>query len=159
MKRPPLNERLIAGLEAVLAGVKLDEQTDLPDETPDTPENPDEKTSSKNKKSKSNQNSGSNLTNKHIEAVEAAWRENKSKASDDPEETVMENIEMTKASIKSIVKHANGLMMGLNETNQSCLSEGWVASKITIIEDYLRTIHDYVMYYEEEKEDEEEGDD
>lgn len=72
------------------------------------------------------------------------------KASDDPEEVVSESIEMSKASIKSIVKHANALMMGLNETNQSCLSEGWVASKITIIEDYLRTIHDYIMYYEEE---------
>jgi hypothetical protein len=73
-----------------------------------------------------------------------------SKASDDPEEVVSESIQMSKASIKSIVKHANSLMMGINETNQSCLSEGWVASKITIIEDYLRTIHDYVMYYEEE---------
>ena len=76
-----------------------------------------------------------------------------SKASDDPEEVVSESIQMSKASIKSIVKHANSLMMGINETNQSCLSEGWVASKITIIEDYLRTIHDYVMYYEEEGDD------
>ena len=92
----------------------------------------------------------SNVKKKKIEVVEAAWRANKSKASDDPEEIVQENIEMSKASIKSIVKHANALMMGLNETNQTCLSEGWVQSKITIIEDYLKAVHDYVMYYEEE---------
>lgn len=100
-----------------------------------------------------------NLNNNKIENINQTKLEEdsfvesnkkKTKASDDPEEVVSESIEMSKASIKSIVKHANALMMGLNETNQSCLSEGWVASKITIIEDYLRTIHDYIMYYEEE---------
>lgn len=126
MKRLPLNERLIAGLEEALANVKLDEKNDLSNEPTDTSENPDEKTRSKNKKSK---------------------------AVDDPEETIQENIEMTKASIRSIVKHANALMMGLNEANQTGLSEGWVQSKITIIEDYLKAVHDYVMYYEEEEED------
>lgn len=210
MKRPPLNERLIAGLEEALANVKFDEQIDLWNEPTDTSENPDEKTRSKNKKSKADPDPGSNDVNdminfeldyspkkrdsyqrhpkekmpalptddmnlaskktpstgreedsylesnvkkKQIEVVEAAWLKNKSKAVDDPEETIQENIEMTKASIKSIVKHANALMMGLNETNQTVLSEGWVQSKITIIEDYLKAVHDYVMYYEEEEED------
>lgn len=92
-----------------------------------------------------------NLTG--IIAIEAAWKKNK--ASDSAEETVQENIEMSKASVKSIVKHANALMAGLNESNQMCLSEGWVQSKITIIEDYLKAVHDYVMYYEEEEEKEE----
>jgi|688.fasta_scaffold231342_4 hypothetical protein len=200
MKRPPLTDRILQGLEEALANVKFDEQID-------TSESPDEKTNSKNKKTKaapgSNDESSmvnweldytpkkrdssqkypkekmpalptddinlgskksgateqeedsyleSNVKKKKIEVVEAAWRANKSKASDDPEEIVQENIEMSKASIKSIVKHANALMMGLNETNQTCLSEGWVQSKITIIEDYLKSVHDYVMYYEEEEE-------
>lgn len=208
MKRPPLNERLIAGLEEALASVKFDEQTDLLNEPTDTSENPDEKTRSKNKKSKADPDPGSNDVNdminfeldyspkkrdsyqrhpkekmpalptddmnlaskkplateqeedsyvesnvkkKQIEVVEAAWRKNKSKAVDDPEETIQENIEMAKAAIKSIVKHSNALMMGLNESNQTCLSEGWVQSKITIIEDYLKSVHDYIMYYEEEE--------
>lgn len=133
---------LINAVDEVLSKAKsgFDEKTDKVQENPDSgPERPDEKASVKKAKKST---SGSN--------------EDSSVASDDPEEVVSESIEMSKASIKSIVKHANSLMMGINETNQSCLSEGWVASKITIIEDYLRTIHDYVMYYEEE--DEEEGD-
>lgn len=129
---------LINAVDEVLSKAKsgFDEKIDKVQENPDSgPERPDEKASVKKAKKST---------------------EDSSMASDDPEEVVSESIEMSKASIKSIVKHANGLMMGINETNQSCLSEGWVASKITIIEDYLRTIHDYVMYYEEE--DEEEGD-
>lgn len=74
----------------------------------------------------------------------------KSKASESPEEIVQEGVQMAKASIKSIVKHANTLMMGLNPTNEMCLSEPWIQSKITIIEDYLKAVHDYVMYYKEE---------
>ena len=131
-------KRLINAVDEVLSKAKsgFDEKTDKVQENPDSgPERPDEKASVKKAKKST---------------------EDSSMASDDPEEVVSESIEMSKASIKSIVKHANSLMMGINETNQSCLSEGWVASKITIIEDYLRTIHDYVMYYEEE--DEEEGD-
>ena len=129
---------LINAVDEVLSKAKsgFDEKIDKVQENPDSgPERPDEKASVKKAKKST---------------------EDSSMASDDPEEVVSESIEMSKASIKSIVKHANSLMMGINETNQSCLSEGWVASKITIIEDYLRTIHDYVMYYEEE--DEEEGD-
>lgn len=210
MKRPPLADRILQGLEEALASVKFDEQTDLSYETPDTSENPDEKTRSKNKKAKADPDPGSNdesnminweldytpkkrdsykkhpkekmpalptddmnlaskkskateqeedsyvesnVKKKKIEVVEAAWRANKLKASDDPEEVVQENIEMTKAAIKSIVKHSNALLMGLNESNQMCLSEGWIQSKITIVEDYLKAVHDYVMYYEEEEED------
>jgi len=207
MKRPPLADRILQGMEEALANVKSDEQTDLWNEPTDTPENPDEKTRSENKKSKADPDPGSNDVNdminfeldyspkkrnsyqkhpkekmpalptddmnlaskksgateqeedsyvesnvkkKKIEVVEAAWRANKLKASDDPEEVVQENIEMSKAAIKSIVKYANALIMGLNESNQTCLSEGWVQSKITIIEDYLKSVHDYVIYYEEE---------
>jgi hypothetical protein len=102
-----------------------------------------------------NKNRIENINQTKLEEDSFVESGKKSKASDDPEEVVSESIEMSKASIKSIVKHANGLIMGLNETNQNCLSEGWVASKITIIEDYLRTIHDYVMYYEEDDSSEE----
>lgn len=147
--------------------VNTDEQTDTWNESPDTTENPDKKTKSKKTTQPSTLVQDINFASESsIAKLEKAWNINqskreedsfiesnkkKSKAVDDPEEIVNESIEMSKASIKSIVKHANALMMGLNETNQSCLSEGWVASKITIIEDYLRAIHDYVMYYEEDE--------
>lgn len=136
----------------------IDEQTDMKNETPDDGEKPDQKTRSKNKNIQIKQTEDSSTSNKKrgismdINEIEKAWQKNKAS---DPEETVMENIEMTKASIKSIVRHANALSAGLNESNQSSLSEGWIQSKITIIEDYLKAVHDYVMYYEEEQEESE----
>lgn len=86
-----------------------------------------------------------------INELENAWKKNK--ASESPEEVVKESIEMSKSSIKSIVKHSNALMMGLNEKNQDCLSEPWISSKLTIVEDYIRSIHDYIIYSEKEEED------
>ena len=138
--------------------INTDEQIDMQDEKPDDGENTDQKTRSKNKNIQIKQTEDSSTSNKKrgismdINEIEKAWQKNKAS---DPEETVMENIEMTKASIKSIVRHANALAVGLNESNQSSLSEGWIQSKITIIEDYLKAVHDYVMYYEEEKEESE----
>jgi hypothetical protein len=99
-----------------------------------------------------NKNRIENINQTKLEEDSFVESGKKSKASDDPEEIVSESIEMSKASIKSIVKHANGLMMGLNESNQTCLSEAWVQSKITLIEDYLKSVHDYVMYYEQDEE-------
>lgn len=137
--------------ETIAQNIKFDEKIDMLNEPTDTSEDPDSKTYSKKPKGGkikylAPQVQDTNLAG--ITAIEAAWKKNK--ASDDPEEIVMENIEMTKASIKSIVYHANALEAGLNDSNQSCLSEGWIQSKITIIEDYLKAVHDYVMYYEEE---------
>jgi hypothetical protein len=139
--------------ETIAQNVKFDEKIDMLNEPTDTTEDPDSKTYSKKPKGGkikylAPQVQDTNLAG--ITAIEAAWKKNK--ASDSPEETVQENVQMTKASIKSIVKHANALMMGLNPTNEMCLSEGWIQSKITIIEDYLKAVHDYVMYYEESSE-------
>ena len=131
-----------------------DEQIDMEYEKPDDGENPDKKTKSKNKNIPIKQIEDSSTSNKKrgismdIKEIENAWKKNKAS---EPEEIVMENIEMTKASIKSIVNHANAIAAGLNESNQSSLSEGWIQSKITIIEDYLKAVHDYIMYYKEEE--------
>lgn len=97
-----------------------------------------------------NKNRIENINQTKLEEDSFVESSKKSKSAEDPEEIVDEAIEMSKASIKSIVKHANALMMGLNQSNQMCLSEAWVQSKITLIEDYLKSVHDYVMYYEEE---------
>ena len=160
MKKPSILNIVDNFLDESIKGIaknakELDEKIDQIPEPSDSPEEPDQLTYSKkgkNKQMKTNPISDTGLgTNKSvISEIEAAWKKNK--ASDDPAEVVMENIEMTKASIKSIVKHANALAVGLNESNQSCLSEGWIQSKITIIEDYLKAVHDYVMYYEESSE-------
>jgi hypothetical protein len=140
--------------ETIAQNVKFDEKIDMLNEPTDTTEDPDSKTYSKKPKGGkikylTPQVQDTNLAG--ISAIEAAWKQNKAS---DSEETVQENVQMTKASIKSIVKHANALMMGLNETNQMSLSEGWIQSKVTIIEDYIKAVHDYVMYYEEEDEQE-----
>ncbi len=139
--------------------VNTDEQIDMQDEKPDDGESSDKKTKSKNKNITIKQTEDSSTSNRKrgismdIKEIENAWKKNKAS---EPEEIVMENIEMTKASIKSIVNHANAIAAGLNESNQSSLSEGWIQSKITIIEDYLKAVHDYIMYYEEEEEEESE---
>ena len=129
-----------------------DEQIDMEYEKPDDGENPDKKTKSKNKNIPIKQIEDSSTSNKKraismdIKEIENAWKQNK--ASDFSEQILKESIEMSKASVKSIVKHANELMMGIDESNQNCLAEPWVQSKVTIIEDYLKAVHDYVMYYE-----------
>lgn len=139
--------------------VDIDEKIDMENESPDNGENPDKKTRSKNTRplvqTEDSTTSKRKSNSMNIHEIEKAWKTNKSKA-DSPEEIVSENIEMVKASIKSISKHALALESGLNETNQQSLSEGWVQSKITLIEDYLKAVHDYVMYYQEEEESDEE---
>jgi len=138
--------------ETIAQNVKFDEKIDMLNEPTDTTEDPDSKTYSKKPKGGkikylTPQVQDTNLAG--ISAIEAAWKQNK--ASDFSEQILKESIEMSKASVKSIVKHANELMMGIDESNQNCLAEPWVQSKVTIIEDYLKAVHDYVMYYEEDE--------
>lgn len=141
--------------ETIAQNAKFDEKIDMLNEPTDTSEDPDSKTYSKKPKGGkikylAPQVQDTNLAG--ITAIEAAWKKNK--ASESPEEIVQEGVQMAKASIKSIVKHANTLMMSLNPTNEMRLHEPWIQSKITIIEDYLKAVHDYVMYYEEEEKEE-----
>jgi hypothetical protein len=57
--------------------------------------------------------------------------------------------EMSIGSIKAIATHANGILKAIEENNgmvKENLTESWLQGKIAITEDYMRTIHDFVMF-------------
>lgn len=58
---------------------------------------------------------------------------------------------MSVASIRAIANHAIEVLNNLeNPTVKENLTESWLQGKIAITEDYMRTIHDYIMYTKEE---------
>ena len=64
-----------------------------------------------------------------------------------------EAYEMAVASLKSIVSRAAGVLKKMEDPEkmdqiQQGLTEPWVQSKITLAEDYVRTIHDFVVFSE-----------
>jgi hypothetical protein len=61
-----------------------------------------------------------------------------------------EFLEMSIGSIRAIVSHAQNIIDSLNNPSvKNNLTESWLQGKIAITEDYMRTIHDFVMFVEE----------
>lgn len=59
-------------------------------------------------------------------------------------------LEMNIGSLKAIMTHAQQILNSLNqEPIRENLTESWLQGKIAITEDYMRTIHDFVMYVSE----------
>lgn len=58
--------------------------------------------------------------------------------------------DMSVGSLRAIMTHANHILENLeNPTVSENLTESWLQGKIAITEDYMRTIHDFVMYVSE----------
>jgi hypothetical protein len=60
--------------------------------------------------------------------------------------------EMSLSSLKAIKAHVLGILNAIEENKPNVkenLTEPWLQGKIAIIEDYLRNIHDFVMFSEE----------
>jgi hypothetical protein len=58
--------------------------------------------------------------------------------------------DMSVGSLRAIATHANEILNGLdNPIVNENLTESWLQGKIAITEDYMRTIHDFVMYVSE----------
>ena len=75
-----------------------------------------------------------------------------------PEQELMEYkkdfFDMSVASIKSICSHAEAILDGLeNLSVKENLTESWLQGKIAITEEYMKTIHDFVMFVSEETDD------
>lgn len=77
----------------------------------------------------------------------------------DVEEMEVENLEqemneykkdfydMSVGSLRAIMSHAQAILDSLeNPSVSENLTESWLQGKIAITEDYMRTIHDFVMY-------------
>ena len=55
--------------------------------------------------------------------------------------------EMNMGSLRAIVSHAQSIIDSANDPKiKENLTESWLQGKIAITEDYMRTIHDFVMY-------------
>lgn len=67
--------------------------------------------------------------------------------------------EMSVGSLNSIKKHADNILMSLeNPMVKENLTESWLQGRIAITEDYMLTIHNYVMFVEEDDMEESEVD-
>lgn len=59
--------------------------------------------------------------------------------------------EMSVGSIKAIRSHAESILAALDSPSvKENLTESWLQGKIAITEDYMRTIHDFIMFVSEE---------
>lgn len=57
---------------------------------------------------------------------------------------------MSIGSLRAIATHANNILNALDQPNvKENLTESWLQGKIAITEDYMRTIHDFIMYVSE----------
>jgi hypothetical protein len=71
-----------------------------------------------------------------------------------PEQEMMEYKEdfynMSVGSIRAIMRNAQNILENLeNPQVKENLTESWLQGKIAITEDYMRTIHDFLMYVSE----------
>lgn len=58
--------------------------------------------------------------------------------------------EMSLGSLRAIATHATEILNSLeNPRVKENLTESWLQGKIAITEDYMRTIHDFIMYVSE----------
>jgi len=115
-----------------------------------------------------------------IEQIHNAWQENKAAEEKDqkydinriekmkvtraddsasPEEVVERAINMGVSSLRSTAKLLMELLGTLNEDNAYCLAQPWIQNKIALANDYVLSIHDYIMFHDEYGEDDEETED
>ena len=80
----------------------------------------------------------------NIKDIENAWKLQKGLSAESPEEIVEDAVEMGMASLKSIVKHLQALVVMLQTGNDECLAEPWIQEKLTLSRDYIMSVHDYV---------------
>jgi hypothetical protein len=59
--------------------------------------------------------------------------------------------DMSVGSLKAIAQHSQAILEALDDPSvKENLTESWLQGKIAITEDYMRTIHDFVMFVSEE---------
>jgi hypothetical protein len=81
-------------------------------------------------------------------------------AEDDMQEYKMDFFHMSLGSIRAIAKHAEDILKEVEANNEKVknnLTESWLQGKIAITEDYMRTIHDFLMFVQEDDDNETEA--
>lgn len=70
-----------------------------------------------------------------------------SEAQETLEEYKKDFLEMNMGSLAAIAKHAQNILSALEQENvKNNLTESWLQGKIAITEDYMKTIHDFLMF-------------
>ena len=78
------------------------------------------------------------------------YREILSQAQENLETYKKDFYEMSVGSIRAIMQHSQNILEALDNPNvKENLTESWLQGKIAITEDYMRTIHDFIMYVSE----------
>jgi hypothetical protein len=101
-----------------------------------------------------NEIQGKKAKNKKTKAEDGDFIEVEDTETESPEMEMMEYkkdfYDMSVGSIKAIRSHAEAILAGLdNPIIRENLTESWLQGKIAITEDYMRTIHDFIMYVSE----------
>lgn len=106
-----------------------------------------------------------------IEQIHSAWEQNKKAKEEEKydinrleqikttraDEDSDEGVKMALTNLKSMANLTTTLIAHLEKGNMECLSEAWVQSKLTLAEDYVSVIHDYIMYKNESEESKDEA--
>jgi hypothetical protein len=84
-----------------------------------------------------------------------------SKSSDEEEMQEYKNdfYEMSVGSLRAIMNHSQHILENLDKAEvRENLTESWLQGKIAITEDYMRTIHDFIMFVSEDSDNTDAGD-
>ena len=91
-----------------------------------------------------------NSINETITSFHKKCEDCQSVAQDDLVEYKQDFYEMSVGSIRAIMTHASQILENLeNPQVKENLTESWLQGKIAITEDYMRTIHDFIIYVSE----------
>lgn len=92
-----------------------------------------------------------NSINQTITSFNKTCKDCQSQAEDNINEYKKDFYEMSAGSLRAIMNHAARIIENLeNPKVRENLTESWLQGKIAITEDYMRTIHDFVMYVRDE---------
>ena len=86
-----------------------------------------------------------------LNSVQSGITDNESSVVEN-EEHKQELYEMSLSSLKAIKAHVSGILNAIEENKSDVkenLTEPWLQGKIAITEDYVRNIHDFLMFAEE----------
>jgi hypothetical protein len=89
----------------------------------------------------------------HIEMMDAD-DESEEAPSEELDEYKLDFLKMSLGSLKAIAIHAHNILSSAEQPNvKANLTESWLQGKIAITEDYMRTIHDFVMFVQSDADD------
>lgn len=96
----------------------------------------------------------SEIQNNILKAEDGDFVNMEDKEIETPETEMMEYkkdfYDMSVGSLRAIATHAQNILNSLeNPSVKENLTESWLQGKIAITEDYMRTIHDFIMYVSE----------